>query len=317
MDRLRLLSAVTAACFIGLVQSQTTLTPVVMNTTALQNATVVTPTPVIFSSTTPGCFSFNASTCEACAPGSQYDNTLLCTCCPDPGLCIFPGACLPCKTGFYQPLAGQQECLACSRGSYTFTGSPLCHPCPAGSFNNDTAAESCTSCSPSSGCTQCPMCPGGTEALQTAAKDCTPCRPMHKAPHQTMCQICSSGFYQILWGQESCDLCPENHYCPSPDVNPIQCPSDAFCPKGSTAPGYCMETFFRKAGDTCELAPVTIALLVIGGGALLLIILLVLRRRRDSDGELAVARAPLLRKERPQGRYYGLPCDTEPVYAGW
>lgn len=27
-----------------------------------------------------------------------------------------------------------------------------------------------------------------------------------------------------------------------------------------------METFFRKAGDTCEFAPVTIALLVIGGG---------------------------------------------------
>lgn len=52
----------------------------------------------------------------------------------------------------------------------------------------------------------------------------------------------------------------------SPDVNPIQCPSDAFCPEGSLAPGYCMETFFRKAGDTCELAPVTIALLVIGGG---------------------------------------------------
>lgn len=141
---------------------------------------------------------------------------------------------------------------------------------------------------------------------------------MYKAPHQTTCQICSSGFYQILRGQQSCDLCPENHYCPSPDVNPIRCPSDAFCPGGSTAPGYCMETFFRKAGDTCELAPVTIALLVIGGGvALLLIILLVLRRRRDSDRELAVARAPLLRKERPQGRYYGLPCDTEPVYAGW
>ncbi len=29
-----------------------------------------------------------------------------------------------------------------------------------------------------------------------------------------------------------------------------------------------METFFRKAGETCELAPVTIALLVIGGGGI-------------------------------------------------
>lgn len=54
----------------------------------------------------------------------------------------------------------------------------------------------------------------------------------------------------------------------SPDVNPIQCPTDAFCPEGSTAPGYCMETFFRKVGETCELAPVTIALLVIGGGGM-------------------------------------------------
>lgn len=163
------------------------------------------------------------------------------------------------------------------------------------------------------------MCPGGTEALQTAAKGCTQCRPgMHKAPHQITCQICGSGYFQIRWGQESCDVCPENHYCPSPDVNPIQCPGDAFCPEGSLSPSYCMETFFRKDGDTCELAPVTIALLVIGGGvALLFIILMVLRRRRDTDGELTIARAPLLRKERPQGRYYGIPCDAEPVYAGW
>lgn len=51
--------------------------------------------------------------------------------------------------------------------------------------------------------------------------------------------------------------------------------------------------------------------------ALLFTILMVLRRRRDNDGELTIARTPLLRKERPQGRYYGLPCDSEPVYAGW
>jgi len=44
---------------------------------------------------------------------------------------------------------------------------------------------------------------------------------------------------------------------------------------------------------------------------------MVLRRRRDTDRELSTARTPLLRKERPQGRYYGIPCDAEPVYAGW
>ena len=51
--------------------------------------------------------------------------------------------------------------------------------------------------------------------------------------------------------------------------------------------------------------------------AFLLVILLVLRRRKDTDSELSAARAPLLRKERPQGRYHGMPCDAEPVYAGW
>ncbi|XP_067099689.1 multiple epidermal growth factor-like domains protein 6 [Osmerus mordax] len=338
------LSAVAAAWLLGLALSQTTLAPTlepaVMNTTFSEN---MTSTPMILSTTSPGCSALNTSTCEACVPGSYYDNeTLLCTCCPEPGLCLFAGACLPCSRGFYQPMAAQQQCLPCSQGFYTnFTGSPVCQSCPQGSYSNATASDSCRSCSPgfyaslqnstlcrpcpqgsfcnSSSCAQCQICPAGTESLLAAAKDCTPFRPgMHKAARQKMCQICSSGFFQIRWGQESCNICPENNYCPSPDVNPIQCPSDAFCPEGSTAPGYCMETFFRKAGEDCELAPVTIALLVIGGGvALLFIILVVLRRRKDTDGELAQARAPLLRKERPQGRYYGMPCDAEPVYAGW
>lgn len=179
----------------GMVLSQTTLTPAVMSTTLTENVTTPTVTPVILSSTTPGCSGFNTSTCEPCAPGSKYDNsksvtvssdrnppffvmldhrdicfristhsclldschvklsekrtadiitaviktartdsnlknkikmvlypspdTLLCLCCSDPGLCLFPGACLPCTKGFYQPLAGQQQCLPCSRGFYT------------------------------------------------------------------------------------------------------------------------------------------------------------------------------------------------------
>lgn len=343
MARRGLLPALCAAYLLGMVLSQTTLSPAVISTTLIENVTSLTLTPVILSSTTPGCSAFNTSTCEPCPPGSRYDNnTLLCACCPNPGLCLFPGACLPCTRGFYQPLAGQQQCLPCNQGFYTnFTGSPLCHACPSGSFNNNTGGDSCTSCSPgyysslqsstscspcelgtycnSSGCSVCEACPVGTEALQTATQACSPCRPgMHKASNQKICQVCGGGFYQIHWGQENCDVCPENHYCPSPDVSPIKCPNDAFCPAGSLAPGYCMETFFRKVGDTCELAPVTIALLVISGGvALLFIILMVLRRRKDTDRELHIARAPLLRKERPQGRYYGIPCDAEPVYAGW
>lgn len=59
----------------GMVLSQTTLAPAVMNTTLIENVTSLTPTPVILSSTTPSCSAFNTSTCEPCAPGSQYDNS--------------------------------------------------------------------------------------------------------------------------------------------------------------------------------------------------------------------------------------------------
>ncbi|XP_060790199.1 laminin subunit alpha-5 isoform X2 [Neoarius graeffei] len=264
---------VALACVLGVVRSQTTLIPAVTTITVRENVT--TTTPIMPSTTTSVCSIFNTSSCEACAPGTYYNNeTLLCSCCPEPGLCISPRACLPCTPGFYTN---------------------------------------------SSSCAQCQMCPVGSEALKNGNKQCSPCRPgMHKTSHQKRCQICSSGFYQIHWGKENCDICPEDHYCPSPDVNPIQCPSDAFCPEGSTAPGYCMETFFRKAGDTCELAPVTIALIVIGGGLFLLfIVLLVFRRRRDIDSELSLSRAPLLRKDRSSCHVYGVPCDADPVYAGW
>lgn len=55
---------------------------------------------------------------------------------------------------------------------------------------------------------------------------------MHKPSHQTMCQICSSGFYQVRRGQENCDLCPENHYCPV---------SDYFLKQTHTYTHYCYQ----------------------------------------------------------------------------
>lgn len=59
----------------GTALSQTTPSPTVMSTALTENVTTLTVTPVILSSTTPGCSTFNVSTCEPCAPGSQYDNS--------------------------------------------------------------------------------------------------------------------------------------------------------------------------------------------------------------------------------------------------
>lgn len=45
-------------------------------------------------------------------------DTLMCSCCSASGECLFPGACLLCSQGFYQPLSGQQQCWPCNRGYY-------------------------------------------------------------------------------------------------------------------------------------------------------------------------------------------------------
>ncbi|XP_069833400.1 uncharacterized protein [Dendropsophus ebraccatus] len=86
---------------------------------------------------------------------------------------------------------------------------------------------------------------------------------MYKGHGDDRCKYCRDGEYQISWGGERCEVCPIGHYCPSPDINPISCPEDAFCPAGSTEPSYCMETFLRKEGDSCTLAPFTIIMLIV------------------------------------------------------
>ncbi|KAM4809654.1 uncharacterized protein WCC33_016765 isoform 2-T2 [Rhinophrynus dorsalis] len=134
------------------------------------------------------------------------------------------------------------------------------------------------------------------------------------------CRFCRNGDYQVKWGGASCDKCPEDHYCPSPDINPIECPDDAFCPEGSTQPSYCMETFLHKAGDSCKLAPFTIVLLVIFVACLLVILLFVIRKQKRSS-ERNVRRvgskSPLLEAQRSPGSVYGVSYDGAPVYAGW
>ncbi|XP_016129909.1 signal peptide, CUB and EGF-like domain-containing protein 1 [Sinocyclocheilus grahami] len=140
MERLGVWSVLATACVFGVVMSQTTLSP----------AVTVTTVSASMSTTGPSCSGLNTSTCMACAPGSYYDNeTLLCSCCPEAGLCVLPGACLLCVQGFYQPLAAQQGCLPCSSGFYSnSTGSPVCQPCPTGSYSNNTGSASCTACAP-------------------------------------------------------------------------------------------------------------------------------------------------------------------------
>ncbi|XP_021249472.1 flocculation protein FLO11-like [Numida meleagris] len=286
------------------------------------------------------CSRVNVTACAPCSPGTVPSNdTWSCSCCAE-GSCMDPGACAPCPAGHYQPARGQQQCLPCPKGRYAnTTRSTACSPCPPGHYANESGATACSACQEgyfsshqnaafclpclpgsfcnTSSCTVCLACPAGREAPREAAEECMLCGAgMFKGPGDDACKPCEPGEYQLQRGQESCDPCPENHYCPSPDVNPIKCPPDAFCPAGSTAPQYCMEIFLYKVGSSCQLTPLVIIFLALfSAGAILIIFVLILRRRQDySTRSLKSLLLP-----RGSGRHttYGVMEHTEPVYAGW
>ncbi|KAM9580493.1 uncharacterized protein ACIB01_012437 isoform 1-T1 [Guaruba guarouba] len=296
--------------------------------------------PFLTTSKPSSCSAVNVTACARCSPGTiPNGGTLSCSCCAG-GSCADPSACTPCPQGYYQPQSGQPLCLPCPQGHYTnLTRSTACVPCPPGHFANETGAAACRACDkgyfsskqnaafclpclPGSFCntTSCPMClpcPAGQEALQEASEQCVPCLPgMFRGPRDNKCKVCRAGEYQLQQGQERCDLCPENHFCPSPDVNPVKCPPDAFCPPGSAEPTYCMEVFLYKAGDSCQLTPLMVVLLAIcSAGAILAVFLIILRRTPEQSKKLL--KSLLLPKGSGQQTTYGGTEHTEPVYAGW
>ncbi|KAM6267653.1 uncharacterized protein M6G45_004533 [Spheniscus humboldti] len=296
--------------------------------------------PLLTTTKPSNCSRMNVTACVRCFPGTfPNEGTLSCSCCAG-GSCTDPGACTSCPLGHYQPESGQPSCLPCPQGRYAnFTRSTACLPCPPGHYANESGAAACRACEKgyfsskqnaafclpclpgsfcnTTSCMACLPCLGGQEALQEASEECTPCPPgMFKGPSDNKCKLCRTGEYQLQRGKESCELCPENHYCPSPDVNPVKCPPDAFCPAGSAEPAYCMEAFLYKAGDSCQLTPLmVIVLAVFSAGAVLAVFLIILRRWQEySKKSLKSLLLP-----RGSGRHtiYGGTEHTEPVYAGW
>ncbi|XP_063807804.1 laminin subunit alpha-like [Pseudophryne corroboree] len=291
------------------------------------------------------CSSINITECTACPPGAFPNNdTESCFCCSS-GSCTNTSECLPCASGYYQPQSTQATCLPCPRGFYTnSTGSVMCQSCQAGFFSNETASMFCppcekgffsagqnvTQCEPcplgsfcnTTRCTGCVVCTQGKESLKVGSIECTPCHPgMYKGPEDHKCLYCQDSEYQENWGGERCHVCPVDHYCPTPDISPISCPEDAFCPTGSTEPRYCMETFLRKAGDSCKLAPLTIMLLVVCAVVLIFGVICVVRKqKRRSEQQYVIGfspKSPLLHRQQSSSPVYGITYDAEPVYAGW
>ncbi|NXP46243.1 SCUB2 protein, partial [Heliornis fulica] len=338
---------VTILTSVNTTTSQAPTGPVAMSTGASASPPGITTSPgapsaaPFFTTAKPSnCSRVNITTCAHCSPGTfPNKGTWSCSCCAR-GSCLDPTACTSCPLGHYQPESGQLSCLPCPQGRYAnLTRSTKCLPCLPGHYANESGVAACRACEKgyfssqqnavfclpclpgsfcnTTSCTGCLPCPGGQEALQEASEECTPCRPgMFKGPSDNQCKLCRTGEYQLQWGKESCDLCPENHYCPSPDVNPAKCPPDAFCPMGSTEPTYCMEVFLYKSGDSCQLTPLTVVLLAtFSAGGILAVFVIILRRQQDYSKKSL--RSLLLPRGSGQHATYGGTEHTEPVYTGW
>ncbi|XP_068123186.1 proprotein convertase subtilisin/kexin type 6-like [Hyperolius riggenbachi] len=291
------------------------------------------------------CSSINTTQCSACSAGTYPDSGVeSCLCCSS-GTCINSTDCLPCTFGFYQPQSGQSSCVPCPAGFYSNTSasvtcqsclpgffsnesaSVLCTPCGKGSFSAVQNATQCQLCAPGSycnisNCSICALCPAGEEAVDSGSAECFPCLPgTYRGLEDPRCLSCQNGDFQVNPGSDHCDLCPEDHYCPAPDVDPISCPDDAFCPAGSTAPSYCMETFLQKSGDSCKLAPLTIVLIIICVAVLFLGLVCVVRKHRVAiEGKIVTPfgpKSPLITHQSPAGSAYGMSYEGDPVYAGW
>lgn len=139
-----------------------------------------------------------------------------------------------CQPGYY-----------CPKGN---VNSPV--PCPAGTFNNETHANSSSYCKTCTGGFYCETtglgfptgkCGPGFYCLQgsnlksptNTTADYGPCPMGHHCPEGTAVPFkCPAGTYNGNTGQVNCTMCPENYYCPRGSSNFTQCPIGYYCPNG-------------------------------------------------------------------------------------
>ena len=153
------------------------------------------------------------------------------------------GAYVPtlCAAGFYQPNAGQDECLRCPAGSYcdgvdtaVAIECELGYYCPEGTFSR----------------TQRP-CPKGTYGAATglsAESECAPCPGGSYCERQALVGAptgpCQAGWY-----------CPADEAVDVPTPSGLECTAGHFCPQGATAPVPCLPGTYSDAVGAAECAP--------------------------------------------------------------
>jgi hypothetical protein len=163
-----------------------------------------------------------------------------------------------CRPGFER--AFNSQCNACPTGKFRVSNlTRTCTACPQDTYQDSLAQLSCLSCPQNS----------STLSLygRSSVRDCV-CGPGFQPlllleDDTAVCQPCPAGTFRTSRmhneAEESCTLCPEDHYCPSGAITPVSCPRGEVSDAGSRTldeclcpPGYGRESHANVSDSTNE-----------------------------------------------------------------
>jgi hypothetical protein len=215
--------------------------------------------------------STGAAACRKCPAGTVINSTApadhdsIDDCVCSAGRQLVNNNCVVCGANAYKPSAGNGACITCPDGSFTTGNQATQHDeladcrCQPGAFMN--AAGRCEVCgndtySDAAGSARCTSCPSGfitigdTRAQHDSILDCV-------CPAGTQVSNTSA---TATTGQ-TCKVCPDNTFQPSPSLQPCQRCPDGTVTLGNTAADHNSATSCTciagqyKVGSSCVTCP--------------------------------------------------------------
>lgn len=200
--------------------------------------------------------------CDECAAGYKRVNNECVACSPGSFSLLGQTQCQLCGLGQYQPSSGASNCIACSTGQYQNThGQSTCKQCLAGFYQEMHGQGACHACTVGQyaeemASTQCVACPSGMRTVQNQAQSLSEC------------VACPAGSKAV---SGMCLPCSEGYFQDEEGRTACKsCPQGHISSVGATASNQCfsldgMQTYVfgmrpdsksvQKYDKTCEIRP--------------------------------------------------------------
>ena len=158
--------------------------------------------------------------CRRCPANSstwKYSNASAATdCVCDPGFSNASDTCRPCRLGFYKALLENSTCTACMLNAYTVS-------------NASVSPADC-------------LCNAGFSLQNHVQLD----------PAADICTVCVAGTFKDRLGDEPCQDCPSNYFCPAGSIDAQACPTNSVSAKnsGSVYDCECLPGYYHQYTHT-------------------------------------------------------------------